>query len=362
MNRVLWRSLLLLVLATGVARGDLLRVPTEYASIGAALTAAAHGDTIEIAPDTYSGPQNRDLDPGGRDIVFRAAGGSGGVIVDCESAGRAFSFVTGETSDTIVEGFTIVNGDGWATAELRGGAVRCVGSAPQFRGCVFQSCEGEFGGAAIMHDSSAEFVDCQFVDNHASVGGAMCIWGASDVTATGTSFIENRGEAGALYMEFSSVQLDGCTFVGNHGSGLSSGITTWGAPGARITRCTFVCQTGRPVVSCAGGSRLVVDSAVFAFNEARPMECDDCESVVTRTLSYGSAVSDSLCGSVSQCLYVDPLFCEAPQTDVSLCADSPCLAENNPWGETIGSGALGCGPCATAVESGSWGLIKEHYR
>ena len=62
------------------------------------------------------------------------------------------------------------------------------------------------------------------------------------------------------------------------------------------------------------------------------------------------------------CLYEDPLFCDIASNDYSLCTNSPCLPEGNPWGVTIGAHGEGCPSCNTPVESTSWGAIKALYR
>jgi hypothetical protein len=63
-------------------------------------------------------------------------------------------------------------------------------------------------------------------------------------------------------------------------------------------------------------------------------------------------------GNISQ----DPLFCDPAGGDFTLCADSPCAADNNPACGQIGALPVGCGPCGTtAVETTSWGAIKTLF-
>jgi hypothetical protein len=75
---------------------------------------------------------------------------------------------------------------------------------------------------------------------------------------------------------------------------------------------------------------------------------------------HGNAGGDTLCGTVLENLYADPLFCGGTD-DLTLCADSPC-AGANPWGEQIGAYGVGCDDCATPVDALSWGRFKALYR
>lgn len=61
-------------------------------------------------------------------------------------------------------------------------------------------------------------------------------------------------------------------------------------------------------------------------------------------------------------LACNPWFCDPGAQDFSVCADSPCLAENNDWGVSVGAYGAGCGPCGTVVEPASWGSIKAMFR
>src|SRR5262245_63632803 len=47
-----------------------------FATIQAAIDAAASGDVIELLDGTFHGPGNRDLDPGGKAIVVRSQSGT----------------------------------------------------------------------------------------------------------------------------------------------------------------------------------------------------------------------------------------------------------------------------------------------
>ena len=110
-----------------------IHVPGDEPTIQEGLDAASPGDTVAVAPDTYTGALNRDLDFGGKGIVLLAYYGRIMTIIDCEGAGRGFYFHSGEDTSAVVEGFEIVN----AAADSGAGAYCVNGSSPKFRNCTF---------------------------------------------------------------------------------------------------------------------------------------------------------------------------------------------------------------------------------
>jgi predicted outer membrane repeat protein len=253
---------------------------------------------VVVAPGTYTGPDNRNLDLEGKEIVVRSAAGAESTFIDCEGLSRGFHFVTGETRATTVQGFTILNG-----YSDRGGAIYLHASSPTIRECVFTAnTAGSVGGGAIFCDyvSSPSIQDCGFYDNTASAIG------------------------GAIRSSFASPEIFGCTFVRNTAS-LGSGVA---CNGSTFTLSNSVIAFGNlgAAVHCAGvGVPDVFHNCVFA-----------------------NAGGDTLCGSCHDNLFVDPLFCGLAVRDLTLCANSPCTPGGNIWGERIGAYGVGCADCSVS--------------
>ena len=68
------------------------RVPSEYATIQAAIDEAEQYDTVLLAEGTHRGPGNRDVDFRGKSILVHGEGGPESCIIDCEGQGRGFYF------------------------------------------------------------------------------------------------------------------------------------------------------------------------------------------------------------------------------------------------------------------------------
>jgi len=92
------------------AVADVIRVPQDQPNLRAAIGAARDDDVVLVADGVYDGPQNRNLDFRGKRIAVRSAGGPGRCVIDCGGHQRAFDFHHGETTDSVLEGFTIRNG------------------------------------------------------------------------------------------------------------------------------------------------------------------------------------------------------------------------------------------------------------
>jgi hypothetical protein len=75
-----------------------IRVPSQQPTIQQGITAAANGDTVLIAPGTYTGPSNRNLSFLNKDLVLRSEQGPTVTTIDCQSLGRGFILLDAESS------------------------------------------------------------------------------------------------------------------------------------------------------------------------------------------------------------------------------------------------------------------------
>src|SRR5262245_38602396 len=91
-----------------------LRVPAVYPTIQAAVDVAVTGDTVLVAPGTYVGAGNKDIEFHSERIILRSEAGPGATIIDCQGSGRGILIHAGEDSTARVEGFTVRNGGGVA--------------------------------------------------------------------------------------------------------------------------------------------------------------------------------------------------------------------------------------------------------
>lgn len=193
----------------------------DYSTIQEGIAAASRDDTVLVAAGTYSGPLNRDITFGGKDVYLVSEAGAAFTIIDCENAARGFTFTQSETPSAVVEGFTVMNGVPPSSGDTAGwgGALYCAASAPVILGCSFVDCYGEYGGAIYCGSSALmTVVSCYFEGNEALYyGGSIYCYGA-DVDIAKSDFAGNEAgiSGGAICCKTGTLlYLSDCEFIGN---------------------------------------------------------------------------------------------------------------------------------------------------
>jgi hypothetical protein len=221
-----------------------------YSSIQDAVDAAADGDIIKVATDTYTGVNNRG---GMAQVVYisKTVTVRGGYTVDnwttpdpqnnpttldAQGQGRVL-YITGNISPT-VEGLRITGGDA-----SYGGGLYLVYSDAALTGNIISSNVAEDGGGGLYLDlSDATISGNTIANNTADVGGGLFLdggdarvsgntitnntasWGGGlyiwyrygDATLTGNTFANNTANVGGgLYLSYSNARVNGNTIANN---------------------------------------------------------------------------------------------------------------------------------------------------
>ncbi len=274
-----------------------LYVPAQYGNIQAAINAAVCGDTIIVADGTYAGYGNRDIDFLGKAITVRSENGPGSCIIDCQASGRGFYFHSGEGRDSMLDGFTIING---RTYGLRyGGGIACNRTSPTIRNCIMRDNWAENGGGGLCL-SDARVSNCIISNNLAEWGGG--VWG-------GTGEIIN------------------CVITNNRATrGYGGGICGWQDSSTQITNCVVVNNSAS---QAGGGIMLTLASASIInsifWNQGSEVYKDGFSRATVRFSDIEGGYNGE--GNIS----ADPRFVDSANGDYHLLAHSPCINAGDPF-------------------------------
>jgi hypothetical protein len=134
-------------------------VPSEYPTIQEAISTAATGDTILVAPGSYK----ENLDFMGKPIIVKSEAGPNLTFIDGNHLGPVVTFASGEGSTSILSGFTIQNGYGdW------GAGITINSSSPTIVGNILDgNAQGAGGfGAAIGGNGSSPLIEQNYFHNN----------------------------------------------------------------------------------------------------------------------------------------------------------------------------------------------------
>ncbi|MCE5187460.1 MAG: right-handed parallel beta-helix repeat-containing protein [Planctomycetaceae bacterium] len=266
-----------------------LNVPDPYPTIAAALAAAGNSDVITLSPGIYTGPGNTNISFGGKNVVIRSLNPSNPevraqTVIDCQSSGRAFTFMTGEDSAATLDGLTIRNG----SINDNGGAIYCYYASPTIKNCTFENnrtvgaIAKKNGGAIALYNSSPTILNCRFVNNIATgAGGAISCRDGSSAVVTHCEILNNTAglEGGGLYSWINSiVKISHTVIAGNHAGTFGGGLyfeecTALGPTDPNIQAIDFITLADNSTDGYGGGiclwdSRMKINNSIVWNNSA----------------------------------------------------------------------------------------------
>jgi hypothetical protein len=267
------------------AHAATLRVPSEYGTINAGLSAAAFGDTVLVAPGTYTDFEIRNI--GGvpwvacafmeDGVVLKSENGSSVTTMDLQGMGLpdvpvVIYALELPSEKTVVDGFTVRGTPlGYAAALVE------FGGKTTFRDCVFRDLDlgPIFGGAGITSGANdLDVIGCEFV-NCRSTGGAAIQQASGRIVVEDSSFRDCRHNAirlsGFPAGVVETALISGCEFIGNSGDN-GGGAVGIGDYEFLITGCYFEGNVddgvGGGAVNFGGFGPKTIENCVFVSNAA----------------------------------------------------------------------------------------------
>ena len=149
----------------------------DYTSIQAAIDAANNGDEIIVSPGTYL----ENINFNGKAITLRSASGDpADTIIDGGGSDTVVTCDSGETSTTVLDGFTITNG----SATYAGGIENDF-SSPTVSNCTFSgNTTNDEGGGMLNYDNSSPTVTNCILSGNSALQGSEIENDSSSITVS----------------------------------------------------------------------------------------------------------------------------------------------------------------------------------
>jgi len=323
MKKTILLNLVVLLVTVALAPAATRLVPGEYATIQAAIDACVDGDVVIVAPSTYTGPGNRDIDFLGKAITVRTTDPNdpdivAATIIDCNGTvtepHRGFYFHSGEDANSVVEGFTITHGHGFVEPDYHnwslGGGIYCVGSGPTIANCVIRDNSATQGGGVFAwENSSLTIANCTISGNTSGVycwrnstarienclisntgrRGIYC-WNSPAASIVNCTITNNYYE-GILSQGYGSCLISNCIVSGNYGRGI--GCSVWGMGAATISNCIISGNQGLGVRSGGDDDSIVtITNCTITGNHGKGFSSGSGETIITNSVVWGNTGED----------------------------------------------------------------------
>jgi len=279
-------------------------VPSQFASINAAVTASVNGDVVIVAPGTYS----EAVSFAGKTITIMSSDGAATTILDGTGLNNAVVRADGgSASGTRLEGFTIRDGIGFLSGIRWGGGIYINNASVAVVDCIIRDNNAAIGGGAVVRGatSTCSFENCQFIVNTATSGGGGlntnncgpvtvtdCLFDANVASGTavggglesigtntvctlaGCEFVDNLANQGGGVDAVSGAiaNLNNCTFTTNHANNAGGAVSVRTAIAMSVTNCTFTDNTagsfGGALNLLSANAGLSITGCDFDSNEA----------------------------------------------------------------------------------------------
>jgi len=311
-----------------------IRVPADYATIQAAIDNAnlLAVDTVLVSPGVY----NESISFKGKRVVVASTGGSATTIISPPSGSAAVSFTSGETSNSILAGFTLTNAStaisvsGASPTILSnilvncGGGVSCNFASPTLLRNQIMGCSGS---AVYLGGAATPLIESNIIRTN---NGGVIMFAAGSPTIRNNLFQGNLGDALNMVND-SDADIIQNLILENTGNGIYWLVPS-GARGPRVVNNTIV-NNGAAGIFADGydANALIANNIILGspaldvgtFNDLNPpiVQFNDIFSI--SGAAYADAITNltGIAGNIS----VDPFFTCLPGDDYHLLAGSPCI-------------------------------------
>ena len=310
-------------LLSAIGHAAVLQVPGDYSHIQNAIDAGTNGDVILVSPGVYY----ENINFKGKAVTLTGTNTADpnvvkSTIIHASGQSSVVSFVCGETSNSVLAGFTVTGGYGtsspsFGTGIYFGAGIYCLGSSPTIIGNIIISNVAPTGGSSLYGygggiaciQSDAIVSRNLIAANVAYAGGGLVAYLGKARLASNLVCSNSATTAGGGAALLSGGQLMNNTLVANDAPQAGSVYASSDSNGQCLVSDNIICN------ATAGGG-LYVDSqdhiTQAGFNDVWSN---------TGTNYPGGQDLTGVNSNISQ----DPAFVDATNNDFHLQDVSPCI-------------------------------------
>ncbi len=286
------RSTLFILVAAfclaGPAFAAVINVPGDYPTIQEALDNASNGDLIKVDKGTYI----ENIDFLGKAVTVRSVWGPYQTTIDGGDLGPVATFTSKEGPGSVLDGFTLTNGNGKLTTLLAiaGGGIYCKEASPTLFNLLILDNEAEQGGGVYSSEGNPTLEEVTIENNYAlAAGGGLFVF-SGELELRSCRIAGNRtdlADGGGIYAYGAKIGILDSQILDNESSFWGGGVV--GVFGADLFVTNSVIARNTAAVS--GGGIGIFNSGTLS---------------VVNTTFYGNTAVQGYGGAI-QITAIDPV-------------------------------------------------------
>ena len=324
-------------LISSPASAKIIHVPADSSTIQKGINGAVNGDTVLVSPGTFA----ENINFLGKAITLAShyiIDEHNSTLIDSTvidgimltrhlDSGSVVTFVSGEDSNSVLTGFTLIGGNGTlrrntsgGKVERRGGGIYCYGSSPLITNnkimdnhIASEGVDYEEGGGICCFSSNARIRNNLILSNSCgqSFGGGIFLWGSHP--DLGKPIIVNNtivgNDGGGIVVQGTYPNISNNVIASNINDG---GINFISPPGTSIISYNDVWNNLDNFVNCPPGAGIM---DMLNFNRT---PCDSFFNIIQNPV-FVDSISNYHLQDSSLCINAGgDLYAEGPDYDLDL--------------------------------------------